>query len=57
MAFNRVRLLLVQVKTKRGPSPAERARIAAFENIPLCARKEVWLFRDRQREPEIEVLR
>ncbi len=56
VAFNRVLLLVVQVKVNRGPSPAERARISSFENVPRCARKELWLYRDRKREPEVEVL-
>lgn len=56
VSFGRVGLRLVQVKTNRKPSRAERARIASFDNLPANSTREVWLFLDRQREPKIEVL-
>jgi len=56
VAFSRAGLRLVQVKMNRGPGQVERARLAAFDNLPHNATRELWLFRDRQRTPQIEVL-
>ncbi len=46
---------LVQVKSNEKPRPAERERLELFPRLPYCT-KELWVFYDRQREPEIEVL-
>ncbi len=51
VAFGRRGLRLIQVKTNRGPRRIERERLQSFSNLPAGARKEIWLFRDRQREP------
>ena len=57
VAFGRRGVLLVQVKTNRGPGHAEYERLSRFDNLPHGASKQVWLFRDRCTDPEIEVLR
>ncbi len=56
VAFSRSGLRLVQVKCNRPPRPAERARLAAFDNLPRGTSRELWVFSDRVREPEIEVV-
>lgn len=56
VAFSRAGLRLVQVKTNRKPGRAESERLAAFDNLPRSTTREVWLFRDRHHEPEIEVI-
>ncbi|PYU28118.1 MAG: hypothetical protein DMG32_03635 [Acidobacteria bacterium] len=57
VAISRAGVRLVQAKTNRGPSRAESARLAAFDNLPPNATRELWLFRDSLRNPQIEVLR
>lgn len=44
--------LLVQVKTNRKPDKTEMDKLTSFL-VPSYCRKEVWIFRDRKREPEI----
>lgn len=56
VAFSRAGLRLVQVKSNRPPRPAEREALARFDNLPRGATRELWVFRDRERAPEIEVL-
>lgn len=56
VAFGRKGIVLVQVKSNRGSSAAERARLVAFDNVPHVARKQVWIFRDRCTDPSIEVI-
>ena len=56
VAIHRDGLRLAQVKCNRRPGRAERERLAAFNNPPNTLR-ELWLFRNRQRNPQIEVLR
>lgn len=56
VAIRRDGLLLVQVKRNRGSGHAERERLAGFNNLPPNATRELWLFRDRQRNTQIEVL-
>lgn len=56
VAFGRNGIALVQVKSNRGPGAAERARLAAFDNLPFGASKQVWTFRDRCTDPQIEVI-
>lgn len=51
VAFGRHDLRLIQAKTNRGLRRTERERLRSFSNLPAGARKEIWLFRDRQREP------
>jgi hypothetical protein len=46
---------LVQVKSNEKPRPAERERLALFPRMPYCS-KELWIFYDRRREPEIETM-
>jgi hypothetical protein len=55
VAFGRNGVAFVQVKS-RGPGAAERARLAAFGNLPCGASKQVWTFRDRCTDPDIEVI-
>ena len=56
VAFSRDGLVLAQIKTNRGPGRAEKEGLRAFHNLPHGARKEVWIFRDRCRDPQIEVI-
>ncbi len=56
VAFSQAGLRLIQVKCNRPARPAERAALARFDNLPAGATREVWLFRDRKRESQIEVL-
>ena len=44
--------ILLQVKTNRKPSKVEMELLKAFQ-CPKFARKEVWVFKDRVRNPEI----
>jgi Holliday junction resolvase len=44
--------LLVQIKTNRGPSRAEMDLLKAFQ-VPKFCKKELWVFKDYQRKPEI----
>lgn len=46
---------LVQVKSNRPPSPAEREELAAFECPPNC-RRLIHVWRDRQRSPDVREL-
>jgi hypothetical protein len=46
---------LVLVKSNEKPRPAERERLALFPRMPYCS-KELWIFYDRRREPEIETM-
>ena len=57
VAISRDGLRLVQVKCNRRPGQAERERLGAFNNLPPNTLRELWLFRNRQRNPQIEVLR
>jgi len=45
--------VLVQVKSNRGPSPAERENLQMFQVPPNC-RKLIHVWRDGQREPDVE---
>jgi len=56
VAFSRDGVVLAQVKTNRGPGRVEKKELRAFQNLPHGARKEVWIFRDRCAEPQIEVI-
>jgi Holliday junction resolvase len=56
VAFGRRGLVLVQVKSNRGPGRAERRQLQRFDNLPRGASKELWVFRDHCAEPKIEVL-
>lgn len=48
-------VVLVQVKTNRGPSPAEVAAIEDFPTPPN-ARKVIHRWQDGQREPEVRAI-
>ena len=56
VGLGRMGIVLVQVKSDRGPNEAEFARLAAFNNLPCAASKQVWIFRDRCTDPDIEVI-
>jgi hypothetical protein len=43
---------LVQVKTNRKPSRTYAAGLAAFR-CPASVRKEIWIYKDRQKDPII----
>ena len=43
-------VVLLQVKSNRGPSPAEREQMQLFQAPPNC-RKLIHVWRDRQRIP------
>jgi hypothetical protein len=47
---------LIQVKSNRDASPLEREAIQLFDGLPANATKEVWIFRDRVREPIIKAI-
>lgn len=42
--------LLIQVKSNRMPCKSEMDRLRAFQ-CPNFRRKQVWVFRDREKEP------
>lgn len=42
--------LLIQVKSNRMPCKSEMDRLRAFQCPNFC-RKQVWVFRDREKEP------
>lgn len=52
VAIDAVAVLLVQVKSTRPPSPAERAELAAFP-CPANCRPVVHVWRPRRRLPEV----
>jgi hypothetical protein len=45
-------VLLIQIKTDRKPSRSEMDLLKAFQ-VPKFCRKELWIFKDYQRIPEI----
>jgi Holliday junction resolvase len=55
VAVSRRGLRLLQVKCNRGLRRKERMALAAFNNFPRGARRELWLFHDRLLTPQIEV--
>jgi Holliday junction resolvase len=46
---------LIQVKSNEKPRSAERERLEHFPRFPF-AKKELWVFYDRVRDPSIEIL-
>ena len=54
--FNENEVLLVQVKVNRTVSPAEREQMRLFR-APRNARKLVYVFTDRLRQPKVEEIR
>lgn len=44
--------LLIQVKSNRRPDKGEMERLQSFQ-CPAFCRKQVWVFRDREKEPAI----
>ena len=55
IAFNGVELKLIQVKSNRWPSPAEREAMGMVA-VPKCASVECWRFDDRKRKPLLKKL-
>lgn len=47
---------LIQVKTNRMASEIEVEAIEKFNGIPQNATKEIWVFKDYQRQPTIEII-
>ena len=47
---------LIQVKTNRDASPLDREAIQLFDGLPANATKELWIFRDYDREPVIKAI-
>jgi Holliday junction resolvase len=56
VAFNPRGLRLIQVKCNAKPRGLERAALEEFRDIPFGTTREVWVFRDGQGAPEIEVI-
>ena len=57
VAVSRSGVRLIQVKTNRRPCRAEREGLEELgKRMPPGATCELWLFRDRVREPEVEAL-
>ncbi|MAH46467.1 hypothetical protein CMI37_11585 [Candidatus Pacearchaeota archaeon] len=55
MAVNQNGWRLIQVKSNKREKPAEREEIELF-TVPINSTKEVWVFKDRIKEPIIHVL-
>ncbi|MEW6606046.1 MAG: hypothetical protein AB1414_01160 [bacterium] len=53
VAINRHKIKLIQVKSNY-ISPEEKEQIALFANCPENTSKEIWIFRDFQKEPIIK---
>lgn len=49
-------VLCVQVKCNRGPRAPERRKLVAFARRYDRVTCEVWVYRDRETGPEVEVL-
>jgi hypothetical protein len=56
VAINRHQIRLIQVKSNRAPSPAEREAMELFEVPPQCS-KEIWIWHDRVTEPVINTVK
>jgi hypothetical protein len=55
IAIRRKDIRLVQVKTNRKPSVAYRNSLGMFP-APENVTRELWIFKDRQKEPEIYII-
>jgi Holliday junction resolvase len=53
IAVSRDGVRLIQVKSNRNATPAEREAIREFSGTPSNARKEIWIFQDYGRAPII----
>jgi hypothetical protein len=56
IAIDRQGIKLIQVKTNRNASPVEREQIALFDRLPTNATKEIWIYKDYERKPEIIII-
>lgn len=56
VAVGRKGVILILLKTNRGPGVTERAQLERFDKLPAGASKQIWLFRDRCTDPSIEVI-
>lgn len=56
LAFNTKELKLIQVKCNRGPTGIEREQMELFQ-APSFATKELWIFKDRIKDPIIKILK
>lgn len=57
VAISKQGIRLVQVKTGRNAPPHEREAIAEFDNFPPGSTKELWIWFDYQRQPQITVIK
>ena len=57
VAISNQGIRLVQVKSNRNASPAEREAIEDFKGIPENASKKIWIFEDYARNPVINEIR
>ena len=56
ICFNRKEIRFLQVKSNFCLSK-EKERIRQFRNIPINGQKEIWIFKNYQREPIIEIVK
>ncbi len=58
IALNRQGVRCIQVKSNRRPGPLEMERLReATKQVPSNATVEVWVIKDGQKEPMIEILK
>ena len=53
VAVNKNEIVLIQVKVNNPPSKQEMDRIKKFKDCPANARKEIWVMKDYQRQPQV----
>ena len=56
IAINPLQVRLIQVKSNRKPGKDEMSKMKAFICPPRCCTKELWVWTDRVKEPEITCL-
>lgn len=53
IAFNRNHIRLIQSKTNRPPPKCEMDTMSSFSIYPPGTTKELWIWKDHQRSPEV----
>jgi hypothetical protein len=53
VAINESGIKLIQCKANKKPSKEELERLINFRNHPVNCSKEVWIWKDRSKVPEI----
>ena len=56
VCFNGKEIRFIQVKSNYCP-PKEKRKIKEFDLLPPNSKKEIWVFKDYQREPIIEIVK